>query len=259
VSLALRDARHVLVTGAAGAIGGALAVRARHVAPGARLTLVDRDRDGLAAIAARLHADAAAWDLSSPDALDALWSGVTADEPVDVLVNCAGIMELRTFARTSWALGGNLVAVDLVSPLRLMSLAVPGMRERGAGIVINVASMAGLVPLRGASYYGAAKAGLAMASEIARIELAARGVHVVTVYPGPVTSGLESRARAQLGTSWLARWMPTGEADTLADRVLEALEKGRPRVIYPPLYAFAAGALGASRFVTERFSPEPVE
>jgi len=257
VPLALRDARHILVTGAAGAIGGALAVRARRQAPSARLTLVDRDRDGLAGIAGRLGADAAVWDLSSPDALDSLWQQVAGTEPVDVLVNCAGVMELRTFAGTSWKLGENLVAVDLVSPLRLMSLAVPGMRERGAGIVVNVASMAGLVPLRGASYYGAAKAGLAMASEIARIELAGRGVHVLTVYPGPVTSGLESRARAQVGSSWLARWIPTGQADALADRVIEAVERCRPRVVYPPVYALVATALQASRFFTERLSPEP--
>ncbi len=258
MSLALRDARHILVTGAAGAIGGALAVRARREAPSARLTLVDRDHDRLGEIAGRLHAEPAVWDLSSPDALGTLWQQAAGAEPVDVLVNCAGIMELCTFAATSWELGASLVAVDLVSPLRLMSLAVPGMRERGAGIVINVASMAGLVPLRGASYYGAAKAGLAMASEIARIELAERGVQVLTVYPGPVTSGLESRARAQVSSSWLARWIPTGEADALADRVLEALVRGRPRVVYPPVYALAAGALRASRFVTEHLSPAPV-
>lgn len=256
--LALHDARHVLVTGAAGAIGCALATRLAALAPGAWLTLVDRNADATRALAARLGARVAVCDLSAPEALETWWSSVTTERNVDVLVNCAGIMEMRTFAATPWTLGQDLLAVDLVSPLRLMALAVPPMKQARRGVVVNVASMAGLVPLRGASYYGAAKAGLAMASEIARVELAPEGVQVMTVYPGPVASGLERRARAQLRASWLARAMPNGTAEALADRVVEALERDRPRVVYPPLYALARAALGVSRRVTERFSPPPV-
>jgi short-subunit dehydrogenase len=257
VAFALRDARHVLVTGAAGAIGAALAERLARAAPGARLTLVDRARERVTVLATRLGAAAATWDLSRTETLEEAWVEATAPEPVDVLVNCAGIMEMRTFAGTPWSLGRDLIAIDLVSPLRLMALAVPDMLRRGAGIIINVASMAGLLPLRGASYYGAAKAGLAMASEIARLELGPRGVHVVTVYPGPVTSGLERRARGQLRDSWLSRALPTGQAAPLADRIVEAAEGGRPRVIYPSLYGIASRALGVSRRVTETWSPAP--
>jgi short-subunit dehydrogenase len=256
---ALRDARHVLLTGAAGAIGASLADAIAASAPGARLTLVDKDRPGVDAVAARVRGHGVVWDLRAPGDLESAWSAAAAVAPVDVLVNCAGIMEMRSFAATSWATAGDLLAVDLVSPLRLMTLAVPAMRERRGGIVVNVASMAGLVPLRGASYYGAAKAGLAMASEIARLELAGDDVRVLTVYPGPVASGLERRARAQLRASWLARAVPTGDPRELARRIVLALDRGAPRVVYPPLYAFAAEALGVSRRVTESFSPEPTE
>ena len=255
----LRDARHVLVTGAAGAIGGALAELLSARAPAAQVTLVDRDRHGVEAIAKRLGGRPAVWDLSEPGELDAAWATAVKTAPVDVLINCAGVMELRSFATTSWKLGSDLLAIDLVSPLRLMALAVPAMRSDGGGVVVNVASMAGLVPLRGASYYGAAKAGLAMASEIARLELEPHGVHVLTVYPGPVSSGLERRARAQVRGSWLARAIPTGRPDVLASRIVAALDHRRPRVVYPPLYAVAAEALGVSRRVTRSFSPEPVE
>jgi short-subunit dehydrogenase len=258
VAFALRDARHVLVTGAAGAIGGALAEQLAGRAPAAKVTLVDRDREGVEAVATRLGAMAAVWDLSEPSQLEAAWAAAAGACPVDVLVSCAGVMEMRSFATTSWKLGSDLLAIDLVSPLRLMALAVPSMRERG-GIVVNVASMAGLVPLRGASYYGAAKAGLAMASEIARLELEPHDVQVLTVYPGPVSSGLERRARAQVRASWLARAIPTGRPDELARRIVEALDHRRPRVVYPPLYALAAEALGVSRRVTRSFSPEPTD
>ncbi len=169
-------------------------------------------------------------------------------------------MELVSFAGTPWELGRALLDVDLVSPLRLMSLAVPAMRTRGFGLVVNVASLAGLVPLRGSSYYGAAKAGLAMASEIARIELAESGVHVLTVYPGPVTSKLEARARAQLSearfaSSLAARAMPVGDATRLAEAVLRACESRAPRVLFPSFYRPAAQMLSLARHLTERFSP----
>jgi short-subunit dehydrogenase len=256
------DARHALVTGAAGAVGSALADALARRAPGMRLSLVDKDEAGAARVAARLgeRARALAWDLARPDELPGAWERLAADgPPVDVLVNCAGVMELRTFAATPWSLGALLLDVDLVSPMRLMSLAVPSMRERRRGLVVNVASMAGLVPLRGSAYYGAAKAGLAMASEIARLELAPHGVHVVTVYPGPVASELERRARAQVATSWTARAIPTGDARALAERIARAAEKRQPRVIYPAVYAGAAEVLSVARRFTARFSPSPLE
>jgi len=141
--------------------------------------------------------------------------------------------------------------------MRLMSLAAPGMAARGAGAIVNVTSMAGRVPLRGCAYYGGAKAGLGMASEIAHLELAPSGVHVVTVYPGPVASALERGARAQLRPSRIARWMPTGDPAVIARAVLRALDKREPRVVYPALYAMADRAIGVATWVTRRLSPEP--
>lgn len=251
---------HLLVTGAAGAIGGALARELAIAHPSARLSLVDRDDVGLAALAAELgdRARAVAWDLARPDDLAAAYADVTRDAPVDALVNCAGIMELRSLAGMPWPLGDRLLDIDLVSPLRLMTLAVPGMRARGRGLVVNVASLAGVLPIRGATFYGAAKAGLAAASEIARLELAAHGVHVLTVYPGPVASGLERHARAQVPGTWITRALPLGDPRELARAVVRAAAARAPRVVYPSIYQ-AARALGVARLVTERFSPRPFE
>jgi len=243
----LAEARHVLVTGAAGAFGGALAELLAKECPRARMTLVDK----------KPIQNGVVWDLSKPDTLEEAWARVTRDEPVDVLVNCAGFMELVSFAGTSWELGRALLDVDLVSPLRLMSLAVPSMKSRKRGGVVNVASLAGLVPLRGSSYYGAAKAGLAMASEIAHLELRASDVDVVTVYPGPVASALERRARAQVPATFVSRAIPTGDARGLAAAIVRALQKRSARVIYPPVYQPAAEMLSIARRVTARFSPSP--
>jgi short-subunit dehydrogenase len=250
---------HILITGAAGAIGSALArgFRSRH--PEAAFTLVDVDAAGLATVAGAVgHADAAVWDLSQPDTLPAAVAGVVDRRgPVSVLVNCAGIMEMRTLVGTPWSLGQRLLDIDLVSPLRLMNLVAPGMMERRAGAIVNVSSMAGVTPLRGCTYYGGAKAGLAMASEVLRLELAPHGVQVITVYPGPVRSALEQRARKQVPPDLLSRILPTGDPEVLARRVLRAYEKREAQVVYPPLYDFGNRIPRIAGWITTHFSPAP--
>ncbi len=254
----MAEPAHILVTGAAGAIGGALAraLAARHAA--ALFSLVDvAPADPLAA-AIGSRAAAIPWDLAAPDELEgALARLVAARGPIDCLVSSAGIMDVGWFASTGWREAQRLLDIDLVSPLRLMNLVVPGMLERGAGAVVNLTSMAGRTPLRGCAYYGAAKAGLAMASEIAHLELAPRGVTVVTVYPGPVSSALERRARAGLAAGRLTRMAPVGDPAVLARRILVALDRRLPRVVYPGLYAAADRALSLTRWFTRRFSPGP--
>jgi short-subunit dehydrogenase len=239
----VRRGGHALVTGAAGAIGGAIAAELRGRDAGARLSLVDLDEAGARARAGGLGGDAAAfgWDLSEPAAIDAHLARLRAERgEVDLLVNCAGLMEVRSLAATPWALAERLLRVDLESPLKLMAALVPGMVERGDGAVVNVASMAGVTPLRGCAYYGAAKAGLAMASEVAHLELGPRGVRVVTVYPGPVRSALESRARSQYVDSVWSRYVPAGDPEELARRIVGACERGAPRVVFPGFYDLAS-------------------
>jgi 3-hydroxybutyrate dehydrogenase len=255
---------HVAITGAAGAIGGALA-RALHGAwPQARLALVDVDRDGVDALAAELgpRATAHAADLRDIDALPELVAAIEREPnraPLDGLVNCAGVMRVQELATWRWDDARNLLALDLLAPLRLQDIVARGMVERRRGVVVNVASMAGRVPLRGCAYYGAAKAGLAMASEIARAELAKRGVRVVTVYPGPVASALERDARAAWGGGGvLGRVAPTGDPDELARRVLRAIDRDEARVIYPRLYGLGWTAPNFGRWIALRLGPLPV-
>jgi short-subunit dehydrogenase len=259
--MSLADAPHVLVTGTSGAIGSAIARELRARRPRARLSLVDVGHAASEALARELGGDARAHgcDLARLDALpDLLADAEGAYGPVDGLVNCAGFMEIRQLGSMPWELGERLLRVDLLAPLRLQQACVGAMVERGAGFVVNVASMAGRVPIKGCTYYGAAKAGLAMASEIARAELAPRGVHVVTVYPGPVHSALERGARAQVGRSLLARGIPTGNPDELARRILDAVERRRARVVYPDVYQLGFRALGLASRITLGIGPEPV-
>lgn len=251
---------HVVITGAAGAIGGALAIAMRRAWPRAELALVDRDADGLARIAAEVgSATIHAADLRDLESLPALLDRIGDAGPIDGLVNCAGIMRVQQLATWRWQDAWDLLAIDLLAPLRLQDLVARDMVARGTGTIVNIASMAGRVPLRGCAYYGAAKAGLSMASEIARADLGDRGVRVVTVYPGPVRSALEQGARADYGGGGiLGRLAPTGDPHELAARTVHAIEHDEPRVIYPRFYGLPWVAPNFSRRVALDYGPPPV-
>ena len=83
-------------------------------------------------------------------------------------------------------------------------------------------------------------------------------MRVVTVYPGPVRSDLERRARAQASPGLLTRLIPTGHPEPLARRVVDACDANEARVFYPALYDVAGRVPGlASRF-TRAWSPAPL-
>jgi short-subunit dehydrogenase len=253
--------RHVLVTGAAGAIGGALARAMRARWSEARLALLDRSEDALAALATELgNASCNGVDLRRIDALPAAIERIVEDGgPIDGLVNCAGVMVVQQVHTWSWEQASDLLAIDLLAPLRLQDLVVRGMVERRAGVIVNVASMAGKVPLKGCAYYGASKAGLAMASEVARAELAPHGIRVVTVYPGPVRSPLEQAGRDGWGGGGaLGRVAPIGEPDELARRIVHAVERDEPRVIYPRVYNLGWSATPVAQWLALSYGPAPV-
>ncbi len=255
--------RRVLVTGAAGAIGAAIARAMRAAWPDARLILLDRDAAAMADLARELGAATThGADLRDLDGLPALVRALDPSDrpdPIDGLVNCAGVMRVRRVSTWQWDDARDLLGVNLLAPLRLQDLVVRGMVERGRGVIVNVASMAGKTPLKGCTYYGAAKAGLGMASEIARAELAPHGVRVVTVYPGPVRSALEAGARADYGGGgWLGRLAPTGDPAELARRILRAVERDEPRVVYPRAYEFGRVAPNLASWISLTLGPPPV-
>ena len=120
------DPGTVLVTGAAGAIGAALCRSFAARWPAAHLALVDVDEAGLRRTAAELpDASVHRWDLSDPEGLEARWRELGHE--VDVLVNCAGLMDVRSVIGMPWAAGRRVLDIDLVAPMRLMSLAAPAM------------------------------------------------------------------------------------------------------------------------------------
>lgn len=247
---------HVFITGASAGIGEALA-REWH-RRGARLTLVARRKERMDALARELGKGVlvAPADLSVPSAVDdVLARAEEAQGPVDVLVNNAGVQIVAPAHETDPARGDELLALNLMTPLRLVRLTLPTMLARKRGTIVNVSSMAALSPVPGMLYYNAAKGGLANASEALRGELWGTGVNVLTVYPGPVHTDMGDRAIARYEPTLAAQLTPWGTTDELASLVVRAVELGSARVIYPRPYAVSRWLPNLSRWLSLRFAP----
>lgn len=248
---------HVAVTGASSGIGEAI-VR-EYFARGADVTMIARRRDLLVAIAAgaggsKTHVVAA--DLADAGATCSwLDDAEAALGPIDVLVNNAGIQIVKHAHETTWEEGERLLRLDLFAPLRLTARMLERMIPRRQGCIVDIASMAAIAPTPGMFFYNAAKGGLAAASEGLRAEVKAHGIHVVTVYPGPVTSAMEAAGRAAYEDRATSRHVPTGKADVLARLVADAVEKRRPRVVYPAMYGLARHFPNATRWALDALTP----
>lgn len=248
------DCRSALITGAGGAIGSAIARRLRSELPDARLILSDRRAEDAAAIAGEVGGTVIAADLADAEQIAAL---VEAAGPVDMLVNNAGFMDVRSFLAQPAAVADALLAVNLHAPLALIRGFAPAMVEARRGWIINIASLAGITPLKGCALYGATKAGLGMASEIIQQELAPHGVHVLSVYPGLVKSKLEAGARGQLIQSRVGALAPSGDPARLAKHVVKAARRGDVQLSWPLPYSFALRAPRFARRLGRALWPMP--
>jgi len=118
---------------------------------------------------------------------------------------------------------------------------------------VNVASAAAFASTPRQAWYGASKAGLASFSEALRYELAPSGVHVLTVYPGPVRTPMAERAFAAVGgREKVMKGVPEGEPGELAVLIHRALERRGPRVIYPRFYRVSYLAPWFARWMKAR-------
>jgi short-subunit dehydrogenase len=247
---------HVAITGASSGIGEAL-VR-EFARRGAALTMVARRADRLEAIAreigGRTHRTVA--DLAdTARAADWIPAAEAALGPIDLLVNNAGAQIVGPTAALDWARAEELLRLNLHTPLKLTRTVLPAMLARRSGTIVDIASSAAFTALPGTYIYGASKGGLATASECLRGELRGSGVHVVTVYPGPVHTAMGDGTAAQFEPSFLKRLTVWGRADVLARLVADAVRRRRPRVIYPRFYQVQRWFPGLSRFVADRAPP----
>lgn len=180
-----------LVTGASGAIGGAIA-KALH-AQGAKVGLSGTRRDALDVLAATLgeRTQVLPCDLSDVSAVDELvGTAEAALGTVDILVNNAGLTRDGLALRMKDEDWQKVLDVDLSAAFRLCRSALRGMMKRRWGRIINITSIVGVTGNPGQANYAAAKAGLIGMSKALAQEVASRGITVNCVAPGFIVSAM---------------------------------------------------------------------
>jgi 2-hydroxycyclohexanecarboxyl-CoA dehydrogenase len=223
-----------LVTGGGRGIGAAIA--ARLAEDGADVAVCDLDETLAGAVAERAvasfgrYAIAVGMDVADEASVRAGVASVTERlGPVDVLVNNAGVDVIGPFVDSTEEAWGRIIAVNLMGTLRCCREVAPGMLERGTGTIVNIASDAGKVGSSGEAVYSATKGGIIAFSKTLARELAARGITVNCVCPGPTDTAL------------------LGQVAEANPRLREALERAIPlrRVARPEEIANAVAFLAA--------------
>lgn len=241
------------MTGASAGIGAALArVFAAH---GFDLVLTARRADRLESLAAELRAahsctvHVVAADLADPAAPAWLLDEISRiGLAIDALVNNAGYGLPGGFLNSAWVQHHDFLQVMVTAVAELCHRFAPGMVERRRGWIINVASLAGLVPgAAGHTLYGAAKALVVRFSQSLALELRPHGIHVTALCPGFTYSEFHDVNGMRAQVSRLPKWMWM-DAETVARQGFDAVMRGD--IVY------VNGRANRAMAVLSRYAPE---
>ncbi|MFI5777379.1 SDR family oxidoreductase [Nocardia sp. NPDC051570] len=211
----------VLITGGGRGIGQATAeLFARK---GSEVVIADVDIDAARAVAVALSGRAVELDVRARDQ----WDRVVADlGRVDILVNNAGVMPAGPFLDEPDVVGHTTIDVNVWGLIHGMRAVAPAMIERGRGHVVNVASLAGKIPVPGLAVYNASKFAAVGLSAATRLEFADHGVSVSCVLPSAV------RTRLSSGLS-LGHGMPTVDPEDVAAAIVKTCYTRRAEIAVP--------------------------
>ncbi|OBI96719.1 short-chain dehydrogenase [Mycobacterium alsense] len=222
-----------LITGPTSGIGAGYA--RCYARDGYDLVLVARDADRLTRLAGELEGEAGGVEILPADLAEPGGRAKVADRlaaGVRVLVNNAGFGTSGEFWATDPALLQSQLDVNVTAVMHLTRAALPAMLDAGAGTVINIASVAGLVPGRG-STYSASKAWVIAFSEGLAVGLRGTGVGVHAVCPGYVHTEFHSRAGIDMAKLPSFLWL---EVDDVVTKSLADIARGKVISVPGPQY-----------------------
>lgn len=247
--------RCVLITGATGAIGGALAKG--YATPETHLVLHGRQQQLLENLATECRTAGASVTLSSvnltdDDALKQWLTSLSVEQVPDIVIANAGKNTHPTHdgALEPWEEVQALLDINLITPIAMAQHLVPAMQARGSGQLVFISSLAGWYGLPTTPSYSASKAGIKAYGEGLRGLLAPHGIGVTVVMPGYVTSPM---SEAMPGPKpW--EWTP----QRAAKKIIRGINANRARVSFPfPLnfgtWWLAVLPAGISQWLVKRF------
>jgi short-subunit dehydrogenase len=234
-----------VITGAASGIGAALAVGLG--SRGSHLVLLDRDADGLGAVAAQARALPTGVrvaehvaDLADPAAAVAAGSVIAGDHPdTTLLINNAGIALAGRFDQVDAAQFDAVMAVNFHAVVTLTRALLPVLTAHPGAHLVNLSSVFGLLAPPGQTAYCASKFAVRGFTESLRGELAPAGVGVTCVHPGGVRTNIARHALVgprlpaaewEAGLDAMDRLLSLDPADA-AEAILRAVHRRRPRVL----------------------------
>lgn len=218
--------RTVLLTGATGGIGHAIARRLH--AAGASLVLTGRRTEVLEPLAAELGATSVACDLADAAAIDALHA---AHPAVDVLVNNAALPASGALLDFTPEQVDRALQVNLRAPIALAHAYAAAMTRRGSGHLVFISSLSGKSASPGTSLYSASKFGMRGFAQGLREDLHGTGVGVTTVFPGFIS---DAGMFADSGVT-LPKGVGTATPQQVADAVLRGIVKDRAEIDVAPV------------------------
>ncbi|RDZ28804.1 SDR family NAD(P)-dependent oxidoreductase [Lysobacter silvisoli] len=243
---------HALITGASAGIGAALA--REYARRGVPLVLTARREDRLQALAAQLRAqvpvEVIAADLADPAAPAHLHAETRRRGlAIGHLVNNAGYGVPGRYLADDWKVHADFLQVLVTAVAELSHRYLPEMEARRYGRILNVASLAGLVPpSAGHTLYGASKSFVIRFSQSLAAESRPRGVHVTALCPGFTYTEFHDVNGMRERISRLPKWLWL-DADTVARLGVDAVERGDARYVTGSINRVLAGL---AKYLPER-------
>lgn len=234
------DGRRVLLTGATGGLGRAIAQTL--AAAGGRLVLSSRKGDELEALASELPGgghETLISELGSEGAGEELAAQATAGGPIDAFVANAGLPGTGRLEELDPESITRVLHVNLETPIHATRALLPAMLERGAGHFVYISSLAGKTPSPRSSMYNASKFGLRGFALALRQDLRGSGVGASLVLPGFIRdAGMFADAEMDPPPG-----MGTGRPEQVGEAVLRAIERDKAELVVAPPQQRAVSAV----------------